>query len=32
MLIELTPRAANARFMALDDVRDAGSSQSVLVS
>ena len=28
MLIELTPGAANARFMALDDVRDAGSGQS----
>ena len=28
MLIDLTPQAASTRFMALDDVRDAASSQS----
>lgn len=28
MLIDLTPQAAGTRFMALDDVRDASSSQA----
>ena len=28
MLVELTPQSAQARFMALDDVRDARSGQS----
>lgn len=32
MLVEVTPKAANARFMGLDDVRDARSGQSVLAS
>lgn len=30
MLLDVTPDATNARFMALDDVRDARSGQSVL--
>jgi len=32
MLMEVTPRATRTRFMALDDVRDAGSGQSVLAT
>jgi alkaline phosphatase D len=32
MLLELTPQAAHARFMGLDDVRDARSGQSLLAS
>ncbi|MFC4929203.1 alkaline phosphatase D family protein [Massilia sp. GCM10023247] len=32
MLIEVTPQAANARFIALDNVHDADSGQSVLAS
>jgi alkaline phosphatase D len=32
MLMEVTPGSTNTRFMALDDVRDARSGQSVLAS
>ncbi|KQQ96217.1 alkaline phosphatase [Massilia sp. Leaf139] len=32
MLVELTPRGAQARFMGLDDVRDAGSGQAELAA
>lgn len=32
MLLEITPQAAQARFMALDEVRDPGSGQSAIAA